>query len=143
MERGTGNDPATSCLASKHSPTELPRTLVETVGIEPTLAACKTAVLPLNDVPVNFKTNCRCSGRASQTLAPSARASTNLPGRPENEKPLAGGVHRRGSLIFRSFSQILFSGRNLSKPMQVEPIGDAPIRPRNDERPLLAGFGQT
>jgi hypothetical protein len=75
---------------------------VETVGIEPTLAACKTAVLPLNDVPVNFKTNCRCSGRASQTLAPSARASTNLPGRPENEKPLAGGMHRRGSLIFRS-----------------------------------------
>src|SRR5207245_7708176 len=50
-----------------------------------------------------LKTNCRCSGRASQTLAPSARASTNLPGRPENEKPLAGGMHRRGSLIFRSF----------------------------------------
>jgi len=44
----------------------------------------------LNDVPVNFKINCRCSGRASQTLAPSARASTNLPGRLENEKPLAG-----------------------------------------------------
>lgn len=55
VERGTGNDPATSCLASKRSPTELPPQLVETVGIEPTLAACKTAVLPLNDVPVNFK----------------------------------------------------------------------------------------
>ena len=90
VERGTGNDPATSCLASKRSPTELPPQLVETVGIEPTLAACKAAVLPLNHVPVNFKTNCRCSGRANQTLAPSARASTNLPGRPENEKPLAG-----------------------------------------------------
>ena len=58
----------------------------------------------------------------------------------ENEKPLSGGRHRRGSLILRSCPRSL-PGGNSSVPMRIAPIGrDKPIGPRHEQRLL---FGQT
>jgi hypothetical protein len=48
------------------------RELVETLGLEPRFSGCRPEVLPLNDVPINHKTNVAAAGLTA--LGPGFRA---------------------------------------------------------------------
>src|SRR6266481_698918 len=56
----------------RSQPLSYGRELVETLGLEPRFSGCRPEVLPLNDVPINHKTNVAAAGLTA--LGPGFRA---------------------------------------------------------------------
>ena len=69
---GRGRTRISTMARSNSQPLNHARELVETLGLEPRFSGCRPEVLPLNDVPINHKTNVAAAGLTA--LGPGFRA---------------------------------------------------------------------